>query len=84
MSDATRVETLPRGDLERLQLERLRALVAHAGRVPLHRDRLAAASVTPDRMRAKLVVPGGRWAATNRAFESGLKASAPFVGPTEA
>jgi phenylacetate-CoA ligase len=51
VSDATRVETLPRGDLERLQLERLRALVAHAGRVPLHRDRLAAASVTPDRMR---------------------------------
>ena len=51
MSDVTRVETLPRGDLERLQLERLRALVAHAGRVPLHRDRLSAASVTPDRMR---------------------------------
>jgi phenylacetate-CoA ligase len=51
VSDATRVETLPRGDLERLQLERLRALVAHAGRVPLHRDRLSAASVTPDRMR---------------------------------
>jgi phenylacetate-CoA ligase len=51
VSDATRVETLPRGDLGRLQLERLRALVAHAGRVPLHRDRLSAASVTPDRMR---------------------------------
>jgi phenylacetate-CoA ligase len=51
VSDATRVETLPRGDLERLQLERLRALVAHAGRVPLHRDRLSAARVTPDRMR---------------------------------
>src|SRR5262245_7246265 len=45
------VEILSRGDIERLQLERLRALVAHAARVPLHRDRLAAAGVTPDRMR---------------------------------
>jgi phenylacetate-CoA ligase len=45
------VETLPRADLERLQLERLRALVAHAARVPLHRDRLAAAGVTADGIR---------------------------------
>src|SRR5262245_11609259 len=48
----TRVETLPRGDLERLQLERLRALVTRAARVPLHRDRLAAAGVRPDGIRA--------------------------------
>jgi phenylacetate-CoA ligase len=45
------VETLPRADLERLQLERLRALVTHAARVPLHRDRLAAAGVTADGIR---------------------------------
>ena len=48
----TPVETLPRADLERLQLERLRALVARAARVPLHRDRLAAAGMGPDRIRA--------------------------------
>src|SRR5215831_8329007 len=47
----TPVETLSRGDLERLQLERLRALVARASRVPLHRDRLAAAGVRPDGIR---------------------------------
>ena len=53
MSDPTTpVETLPRADLERLQLERLRALVARAARVPLHRDRLAAAGMGPDRIRA--------------------------------
>ena len=51
MSELTPVERLPRADLERLQLERLRALVAHAARVPLHRDRLAAAGVTPERIR---------------------------------
>jgi phenylacetate-CoA ligase len=45
------VERLSRADLERLQLERLRALVAHAARVPLHRDRLAAAGVTADGIR---------------------------------
>jgi phenylacetate-CoA ligase len=45
------VETLPRPELERLQLDRLRALVARAARVPLHRDRLAAAGVTPDAIR---------------------------------
>ena len=48
----TPVETLPRADLERLQLERLRALVARAARVPLHRDRLAAAGMGPDGIRA--------------------------------
>ena len=46
------VETLPRPELGRIQLERLRALVARAVRVPLHRDRLAAAGVTPDGIRA--------------------------------
>ncbi len=52
MSDLTMaVETLPRADLEHLQLERLRALVARAARVPLHRDRLAAAGVTADSIR---------------------------------
>jgi phenylacetate-CoA ligase len=53
VSDLTApVETLPRSDLERLQLERLRALLARAARVPLHRDRLAAAGVRPDAIRA--------------------------------
>jgi phenylacetate-CoA ligase len=47
----TAVETLPRGALERLQLERLRALVTRAGRVPLHRDRLAASGVSADAIR---------------------------------
>ncbi len=51
MSDVASIETLPRADLERLQLERLRALVARAARVPLHRDRLAAAGVTADGLR---------------------------------
>jgi phenylacetate-CoA ligase len=45
------VETLPRADLARLQLERLRALVTRAVRVPLHRERLAAAGVTADAIR---------------------------------
>lgn len=44
----TPVETLPRADLGRLQLERLRALVAHAARVPYHQGRLATAGVRPD------------------------------------
>jgi phenylacetate-CoA ligase len=48
----TPVETLPRGELARLQLERLRAAMTRATRVPLHRDRLAAAGVTPDGIRA--------------------------------
>jgi len=52
VSDLTSVERLPRADLERLQLERLRALVGHAARVPLHRDRLAAAGVRPNDVRA--------------------------------
>ena len=52
MGDLTMaVETLPRADLARLQLERLRALVTRASRVPLHRERLAAAGVTADDIR---------------------------------
>jgi phenylacetate-CoA ligase len=52
VSDLTRpVETLPRAELERLQLERLRDLVARAARVPLHRDRLAAAGVEAEDIR---------------------------------
>jgi phenylacetate-CoA ligase len=45
------VETLPRTELERLQLGRLRDLVARAVRVPLHRERLAAARVEADDIR---------------------------------
>jgi phenylacetate-CoA ligase len=47
----TRTETLPRTELARLQLERLRAVVARTARVPLQRDRLAAAGVEPDGIR---------------------------------
>jgi phenylacetate-CoA ligase len=46
------VETWPRRELERLQLERLRAVVARANRVPLHRDRLTAAGIGPSSVRA--------------------------------
>jgi len=53
VSDVTAsVETRPRRELERLQLERLRAVVARANRVPLHRDRLAAAGIGPSSIRA--------------------------------
>jgi phenylacetate-CoA ligase len=52
VSDLTSVERLPRADLGGLQLERLRGLVARADRVPLHRDRLAAAGVRPDDVRS--------------------------------
>ena len=51
MSDRASVEILPRHDLARLQVERLRTLVTRAARVPLHRDRLAAARVGPDDVR---------------------------------
>jgi phenylacetate-CoA ligase len=47
----TPVEMLPRAELERLQLERLRDLVARTGRVPLHRDRLEAAGVKAEDIR---------------------------------
>ncbi len=52
MSDVTTIERLPRSDLTRLQLERLRALLERAARVPLHRERLAAAKVGPGDIRA--------------------------------
>jgi phenylacetate-CoA ligase len=42
------IERLPRADLERLQLDRLRAVVSRvAGQVPLYRARLQAAGVRP-------------------------------------
>jgi phenylacetate-CoA ligase len=47
----TQVETLPRAELARVQLERLRDLLARAARVPLHRDRLAAAGASPGGIR---------------------------------
>jgi phenylacetate-CoA ligase len=50
--DVTPTETLARPALRAIQLERLRELVARAARVPLHRDRLAAARVSPDSIRA--------------------------------
>ena len=52
MSDVTTIERLPRSDLTRLQVERLRALVERAARVPLHRERLAAAKVGPGDIRS--------------------------------
>jgi phenylacetate-CoA ligase len=52
VSDVTTIERLPRSDLTRLQLERLRALLERAARVPLHRERLAAAKVGPGDIRA--------------------------------
>ena len=52
MSDVTTIERLPRSDLTRLQVERLCALLERAARVPLHRERLAAAKVGPGDIRA--------------------------------
>ena len=52
MSDVTTIERLPRRDLTRLQVERLRALLERAARVPLHRERLAAAKVGPGNIRS--------------------------------
>jgi phenylacetate-CoA ligase len=46
MNDLTTVERTPRADLSRLQLDRLRRLVAWVGdRVPFYQERLAAAGV---------------------------------------
>jgi phenylacetate-CoA ligase len=42
------VETVPCPELERLQVDRLRALVARAARVPLYRERLREAGVQPE------------------------------------
>jgi phenylacetate-CoA ligase len=52
VSDVTAIERQPRSDLTRLQVERLRALVERAARVPLHRERLAAAKVGPGDIRS--------------------------------
>jgi len=52
VSDVTTIERLPRCDLTRLQAERLRALLERATRVPLHRERLAAAKVGPGDIRS--------------------------------
>ena len=52
MSDVTAIERQPRSDLTRLQVERLRALLERAARVPLHRERLAAAKVGPGDIRS--------------------------------
>ena len=51
MKDLTSAERLPRADLGRLQLERLRAVVARTARVPLHQGRLETAGVGPDDVR---------------------------------
>ncbi len=53
MNELTRMERAPRADLERLQLERLRRQLARAAdRVPLYRERLRAAGVTPADIRS--------------------------------
>jgi phenylacetate-CoA ligase len=52
VSDVTTIERLPRSDLTRLQVERLRALLERAARVQLHRERLAAAKVGPGDIRS--------------------------------
>jgi phenylacetate-CoA ligase len=52
VTDSLPIETLPRAELTALQVERLRALVARAARVPLHRDRLGKAGVRPEAIRS--------------------------------
>ena len=53
MNDLTTVERTPRAELERLQLARLRALVARAAeRVPLYRERLRTAGVRAGDLRS--------------------------------
>jgi phenylacetate-CoA ligase len=52
VSDVITIERLPRSDLTRLQVDRLRALLERAARVPLHRERLAAAKVGPGDIRS--------------------------------
>jgi len=47
VSDLTAIERAPRDELVRVQLSRLRELVARAAeRVPFHRERLRAAGLT--------------------------------------
>jgi phenylacetate-CoA ligase len=53
LTEASTIERAPRAELERLQLERLRALVDRlAERVPLYRERLRAAGVSAGDLRA--------------------------------
>ena len=53
MNELTAIERFPRGELERLQLGRLRRQVARAAeRVPLYRERLRAAGVTASDIRS--------------------------------
>ena len=53
MNDVATIERAPRADLEQLQLERLRRVVAWASeRVPLYRERLGRAGVKPEEIRS--------------------------------
>ena len=53
MNVPTAIERLPRAEMERLQLHRLKRQVARAAeRVPLHRERLRAAGVTASDLRS--------------------------------
>ncbi len=53
MTDLTLVERMPRAEIERVQLERLKQQVARAAlRVPLYRERLRAAGATPRDIRS--------------------------------
>ena len=53
MNDVAAIERAPRADLEQLQLERLRRVVAWASeRVPLYRERLGRAGVKPEEIRS--------------------------------
>lgn len=53
LSAGTAIERAPRAEIEKLQLERLRATVALASeRVPLYRERLHHAGVAPDGIRS--------------------------------
>jgi phenylacetate-CoA ligase len=46
------IETLPRPDLERLQLRRLREIVGRVQTVPFYRERFEAKSVGPDKIKS--------------------------------
>ena len=53
MNDLAAIERAPRAEIEKLQLERLRATVALVSeRVPLYRERLSQAGATPDGIRS--------------------------------
>ena len=46
------VETLPRGQLDALRIERLRACVARAGQAPFYKEAFAASHITPDSIKS--------------------------------